>query len=80
VRVRGGRPPCRGAITPQHLEGCQQTAGADPRCHDGVTTGYDLDGLRQTYMDGILQFSDLRGPRQSRLDASNQLGKLMFCH
>ena len=45
-----------------------------------VTTRYDLDGLQQTYMDGILQFSDLRGPRQSCLDASNQLGKLMFCH
>ena len=45
-----------------------------------VTTRYDLDGLRQTHRDGILQFSDLRGARQSRLDASNQLGKLMFCH
>jgi hypothetical protein len=55
-------------------------AGADPRCHDDVTTRYDLEGLRQTYMDGILQVSEFRRPRQSRLDASNQLGKLMFCH
>jgi hypothetical protein len=31
-------------------------------------------------MDGIPQVSDSRGRQQSRLDASNQLGKLMFCH
>jgi hypothetical protein len=55
-------------------------AGADSRCHDDVTTRYDLDGLGQTYMDGTPQVTDLRGPRQSRLDALNQLGKLMFCH
>jgi hypothetical protein len=31
-------------------------------------------------MHDIPQVRDLRGRRQTRLDASNQLGKLMFCH
>ena len=73
-------PHVCGTSTLRHLEACQQIAERTPGCHDDVTTQYDYSGRLQTYMDGIQQVSDLRGRPQTRLDASNQLGKLMFCH